>query len=153
MKNMAQQRDQQGIPENSLVDLRINDNHIFFTACHRIPSRSFKWKGKPILCYRCLGLNGSFFLLTFIQLVGFILLIVDSDLFFTVGGVIFTFGPESIGLQFLIAIGLQVPFIVDGTIQAVIKRYESTNITRFLTGIIGGVGQYLILFVIGRLIS
>jgi uncharacterized membrane protein len=87
--------------------------------CHRIPSRSFFYKGKQFpICARCTGL-----------LVGYILFI----------PIIFFVTPNIVLVSFLLG-----PMIIDGTIQR-FTRYESNNILRLVTGILGGIGIFMLI--------
>jgi uncharacterized membrane protein len=83
-------------------------------GCHQKPERSFKCKGKVLpICARCTG-----------ELIGFLM-----------------FTPLFLWIKpsFFIGFLLLMPMIVDGLIQAK-TQYESHNMTRLFTGILGGVG-------------
>ncbi|MDE6953679.1 MAG: DUF2085 domain-containing protein [Erysipelotrichales bacterium] len=83
-------------------------------GCHCRPERSFHYKGQPFpICARCTG-----------ELVGILFGIVSYVI-----------------LQFPLYINilLLVPMIIDGLIQLK-TNYESTNIKRFLTGVLFGYG-------------
>jgi len=87
-----------------------------FTSCHRLPERSFFWKGKQFpVCARCTGIH-----------VGYISLFVY---------VIGTFS-----LDFWLSLALVAPTTIDGLTQAYMNR-ESTNFLRFTTGILFGIGM------------
>ncbi|APY00379.1 putative membrane protein [Lacinutrix venerupis] len=95
-----------------------------FSYCHRLPERSFFYKGKQFpLCARCTGINLAYFLIP-----------------------VFAFGFIKISLWWSIIMIL--PTYIDGTIQAYTK-YESNNILRFTTGIISGIGTVSLLTIIG----
>lgn len=86
---------------------------IFF-GCHCRSDRSFHYHGKQFpLCARCTG-----------ELAG----IIGSLL-------IFWFWKPTIP----IAIAFMIPLIVDGSVQR-FSNYESTNIKRFITGLLFGIG-------------
>lgn len=135
-----------------LVDLNIGKRHYFMTSCHRLPERSLIFHGKPLLCYRCLGLNGAFFLVLMIQMA---LTIVGQfhEVKFTVLYPIDYLSQGHQYLKFITTIFLQIPFVLDGSIQAIADWYESNNILRFLTGLLGGYGQFAFIFLLGQSIS
>ncbi|MHA2028071.1 MAG: DUF2085 domain-containing protein [Candidatus Kariarchaeaceae archaeon] len=120
---------------------------IRFVACHRIPSRSFHWKGKPLICYRCLGIDVGIIGMLLIQMIGLI-----SGRFNT-GNWFFYFVDDNLWLIPIIIVITQLPFVIDGILQATYKRYESKNPIRLITGLIGGIGQYYIIFLIGWLLG
>ena len=136
------------------IELKVKNRHYVFTGCHRIPERSFFYKGKPLLCYRCLGLNGSFLLLSSVQfLVTLIGLLITGEIYSVLDILDLTFGGRSLGLFFLFSIVLQFPFIIDGSIQAAWDKYESKNPIRFITGFLGGTGQFIFIVVLGAWIG
>jgi len=134
----------------SYLDLKINKRHYFMTACHRLPERSFHFRGKPLLCYRCLGLNGGFFLFSILQ---FLLIILSLlvPVHVVMIAPILMIAKDNIAITFLVILLTQLPFVLDGSIQAAIERYESNNPLRFLTGLLGGYGQFAFIFYLGRL--
>ena len=82
--------------------------------CHQKPERSFHWKGKQFpICARCTGVLIGY-------IIGIILAIITKCTYYQ---------------WFTLAI---VPMAVDGTIQ-LLTAYESNNIKRLITGIIGGI--------------
>lgn len=85
-----------------------------FVDCHRLPGRSFFFKGKQFpLCARCTGIYVGYAI--FIPIIFFI----KINIFFA-----------------LLAI---MPTTIDGLTQAYCNR-ESNNILRFTTGIFAGLG-------------
>lgn len=82
--------------------------------CHRMPERSFHFHGKQFpLCARCTGI-----------LIGYVIGLL----------ILVTYGKLSLLLSFI----LIIPMIIDGTGQLFIK-WESTNIRRLITGMMGGI--------------
>lgn len=91
---------------------------IFF-GCHCRSDRSFHWRGRQFpICARCTG-----------ELIGILL-----------GIVIGMFGLWPVGLCF----ALLLPLILDGFVQR-LTSYESNNIRRLWTGILFGIGFYMLL--------
>ena len=89
---------------------------VAFVACHRLPERSFAWRGRQFpVCARCTGI-----------LVGWL------------AYPLFLFGLAALGPWASLA--LNVPLLVDGGTQAMGWR-TSTNPLRLLTGVLAGVGQ------------
>ena len=91
--------------------------------CHQYPTRSLWITNRPFaLCSRCfggyLGLGLSFF-------------IIHSS--------------HKYIKRFLIGLIMILPGIIDGLFQ-LLTTYESINITRLITGIIGGIGFFLIIY-------
>lgn len=107
----------------------------FAFMCHRIPERSFHFHGKQFpVCARCTGI-----------LVGYILGIL----------ILLIYGRLSLLLSFI----LIIPMAIDGTGQ-LFRKWESNNIRRFITGIMGGISidfviiNLTIIFVnLGRMIG
>jgi uncharacterized membrane protein len=98
---------------------------IQLVTCHRIPSRSFFYKGRQFpLCARCTGIYLGYLSLPF----------------FTV---------DLIQINLLFSILLILPTIIDGLTQAYCSR-ESNNVLRFVTGFISGVGQMSLCSIIGK---
>ena len=82
--------------------------------CHRIPERSFFYHGKQFpLCARCTGIMAGY-------VIGLLILA--------------TYGKLSLFLSF----ALVIPMIVDGTGQF-LHKWESNNVRRLITGIMGGI--------------
>jgi uncharacterized membrane protein len=101
---------------------------IAWVACHKLPERSFFWKGRQFpVCARCTGL--------YIGYVSFPL-----------------FNFELIYLNSIIAILLVIPTAMDGALQA---RYNipSNNLRRFVSGIVAGVGLMALIVNFGTLIG
>lgn len=93
--------------------------NLFF--CHRLPERSFFFRGKQFpVCARCTGI-----------LVGYLLGIIY---FFIFGRI-----PILLALIFLI------PLVVDGFGQY-LNHWVSTNRRRFITGIFAGIGTDFIIY-------
>ena len=85
------------------------------SICHRLPHRSFFWKGKQFpLCARCTGIHLGYFSMP-----------------------LFLFNLLEVPIY--IAILIVVPTYLDGIRQHITKK-ESTNIVRVVTGFIAGVG-------------
>lgn len=84
--------------------------------CHHLPERSIKFFGiENYLCARCFGiLCGSF-----------------------VGLFILIFCP----MPFFLALATLLPLVIDGSVQ-VLTKYESTNLKRFITGFLFGIGLF-----------
>lgn len=83
-------------------------------GCHCRSDRSFHYKGRQFpLCARCTG-----------ELVGLIICCI-----------LFWFWKPELPLSII----LMIPLIIDGFVQLWTK-YESTNIRRFITGILFGIG-------------
>ena len=107
-----------------ISDYKIKGAKLNFTYCHRIPERSFFYKGKQLpLCSRCTGINLGYFILP-----------------------LFLFGIIRIPLWWSIVMVL--PTYIDGTIQAYTK-YFSNNTLRFITGIVSGIGTMSLVSIIG----
>lgn len=86
--------------------------------CHRIPERCLHFKGKPMpLCTRC-----------FAMLLGYL---------FTPIALVF-----HMVVPLWVPIILAVPLVIDGFTQKW-KWRKSSNPTRFITGILFGIGQSL----------
>lgn len=82
--------------------------------CHRMPERSFHFHGKQFpLCARCTGI-----------LCGYVIGILILALY----------GRLSLFLSF----AMIVPMVIDGTGQ-LFRKWESNNIRRLITGIMGGI--------------
>lgn len=93
--------------------------------CHRLPERSFFYKGRQFpICARCTGI-----------LAGYILAIIS--LFF-------------IKIPILFCLTLLIPAAVDG-IGQYLGKWTSNNIRRLITGILAGIAVIYIVAAIGRL--
>ncbi len=103
----------------------INDNYkIKIVGCHKIPERSFFFKGKQFpVCARCTGIHFGYLSIFF---------------FFT----------NILYINLLWSIILILPTLIDGLIQAYTK-WESKNLFRLLTGILNGIGTMSIANIIG----
>lgn len=102
--------------QSVLEKIRIIGNH---SGCHQRADRSFFYKGKQFpVCARCTGVFIG-------QLL--VLLLAVFKVFFS----------NTMGIIFLLTMGF------DWFIQAV-KLKESTNVRRFLTGILGGMGIFIL---------
>ena len=108
---------------NKFTQMKIGD--IQLVTCHKIPSRSFFYKGRQFpLCSRCTGIYLGYLSLPF----------------FTI---------DLIHINLLISIILIMPTFIDGLTQAYCNR-ESNNVLRFITGIMSGVGQMSLCSLIGK---
>lgn len=91
-----------------------------FKACHRLPERSFHFKGKQFpVCARCTGLHFGYLSLP-LFLIGFL------------------------SINFWISIMMMVPTYLDGFTQAYCNR-QSNNYLRLVTGIVAGIGEMSII--------
>ena len=98
--------------------LNIFLNYMFF--CHRLPERSFFYKGKQFpLCARCTGMLIGYFL-------GIIYLFLNNQVNFILIGLLF------------------IPMAIDGVGQYY-GYWISTNFRRLLTGILGGIATLLLI--------
>lgn len=83
--------------------------------CHRLPHRSFFYKGKQFpVCARCTGIYLGYFLM--IPMLWFY------------------------QINIILAFVLILPTIIDGYTQAYFNR-ESNNTLRFVSGILAGIGM------------
>ncbi len=97
---------------------------IRLVSCHRMPERSFFYRGKQFpVCSRCTGIHVGYLVLPF-----------------------FVF--NTIYISPLWTLLLIIPAYLDGFIQAYTK-WESNNPLRFITGIIAGVGSMSLVSLIG----
>lgn len=98
--------------------------NIKFVPCHRMPERSFFYKGKQFpVCARCTGM-----------LIGYLS--------------IFLFFIHLIRINIWWAIFLNLPAYIDGMTQAMGWR-ESNNLLRLITGIMSGIGQMAFIPIVG----
>lgn len=101
---------------------------IRLTLCHRLPHRSFHWKGKQFpVCARCTGIHLGY-----------------------VSMPIFLFNLWEIPVVW--AILMVLPTYLDGIRQYVTKR-ESTNVIRVITGFVAGVGTMSLVSDLGQCIG
>ena len=99
-----------------------------FSSCHRIPERSFFWKGRQFpLCARCTGIC-----IGFLSFPLFIFNLVNINLFYS--------------------LGLLLPAVIDATTQAFFRR-ESNNWLRVATGIMSGIGVLSLIAIVGETIG
>lgn len=95
--------------------------------CHRRPERSFFYKGRQFpVCARCTGIFAGYLV------GGYVVLAVS-------------------GTHPLAGLLCMAPLAIDGGVQ-LYTAYESTNLRRFFTGILAGIGLLLLLevfFVLG----
>lgn len=98
-------------------------NHVLqaLFACHRLPERSFFFRGKQFpLCSRCTGI-----------LIGYI-----------IGILYFIFFDK---INFFLALSLIIPLVIDGYGQY-LGKWISNNGRRFFTGVLAGVGTVYIIY-------
>jgi len=90
-------------------------NKLKLVTCHRIPERSFFYKGQQFpVCARCTGIYLGFLVLPF--------------LLFNV-----------LQLGYVLCIVIASPCLLDGFIQSQ-TRYKSNNTIRFVLGVLAGFG-------------
>ncbi len=101
---------------------------IHLTFCHRLPERSFFWKGKQFpVCARCTGIHVGY--LTF---------------------PLFLFSIFTLNIWWTML--LIIPTYLDGTVQAV-TNWESNNILRVVSGVLAGIGSMSLVSIIGKFIG
>jgi uncharacterized membrane protein len=101
---------------------------IRLVACHRLPSRSFFFRGRQFpVCARCTGI-----VLGYLSYPAFFFGLVQLDLW--------------------IALALNIPALVDGVTQAAGWR-ESNNILRVVSGFLSGFSQVAILAAAGTVVG
>ena len=99
---------------------------LFSHLCHQKEERCLRFYGQPMpLCSRCLGF--------YIFLLFAIIIALLAEIVF---GAIRAIPPMTMIIIFCLS---QLPLVVDGTLQYK-TRYQSTNIKRFITGMISGAG-------------
>ncbi|NDW17348.1 DUF2085 domain-containing protein [Dysgonomonas sp. 216] len=99
-----------------------------FVFCHRMPERSFFFRGKQFpVCARCTGVY-----------MGYLSII--------------PFAFSLISINFWFSCLLLLPTVVDGLTQAYCKR-ESNNFIRVTTGFCAGIGAMSIMSIIGESIG
>jgi uncharacterized membrane protein len=97
------------------MNITIKNYQLNLTTCHRLPERSFFFRGKQFpVCARCTGINIPFLLLPFFAL-------------------------NFIEINLTISFFLMTPVIIDGLTQAFCNR-ESNNYLRLITGLMMGLG-------------
>lgn len=130
-----------------VYEFRIKNKHIQFVVCHKIPSRSIHYKGKPILCYRCAAMNIGFVVMLILHLINLIVPL------YTLNLAILDIVSNSLVFAFLLVLSFQIPILIDGGRQALSINYESTNFKRIITGLVSGIGQFYFPFFIGHSIG
>ncbi len=135
------------------VKIKVKNRIIMLGECHRIPSRSFIWTGKPLLCYRCLGIYGSFILSALIYIIYRILILFNPEIFpfLDLKAHWDYISSNSFPLKILYIIFFHLPYVIDGVFQARSKSYKSNNPVRFITGLLGGIGQFYFFITLGQL--
>ena len=107
---------------------KIDKYKIKLSFCHRIPERSFFYKGKQFpVCSRCTGIHIGY--LTF---------------------PLFLFSYLKFNLLFTMIMIL--PPYLDGVLQAY-SKWESNNFLRVITGLIAGIGSMSLVSIIGKQIG
>jgi uncharacterized membrane protein len=108
--------------------MKLKKHRLEFVSCHRMPERSFFYKGKQFpVCARCTGIY-----------IGYIAVIVFAALR--------TYFP------LIWSFALIIPSIIDGLTQAYCNR-ESTNVLRLVSGIMCGVGLSSLTAILAKIIS
>lgn len=93
---------------------------LMIIPCHRIPERCLHVKGKPMLiCTRCLAMLLGYLFMPFAVF-------------------------SSINIPIWIPITMAIPLLIDGFTQRW-KWRKSSNPVRFLTGLLFGIGQSLLI--------
>ena len=106
----------------------MNLERLHITFCHRLPERSFFWRGKQLpVCARCTGIHMGY--LSF---------------------PLFLFSICTLNIWWTIAFIL--PTYIDGLTQALFNR-ESNNILRVTSGIVAGIGSMSMVSIIGKFIG
>jgi uncharacterized membrane protein len=119
MRNHVSKKD-----ESKMIDK--GKLHIAF--CHRIPSRSFFFRGKQFpVCARCTGIHIGYLTFPF-----------------------FMFNVFTLNIWWSVL--LMIPTYIDGLTQAFFNR-ESTNLLRVTTGLISGIGSMSLISIIGKFIG
>jgi len=108
--------------------MRVGNTKFNFVTCHRLPERSFFWKGEQFpVCARCTGIYLGYLTMPFFVFCCF-------------------------GWGFWFSLLLFLPTIIDGGIQAFFN-IESTNFRRLTTGIISGMGIMSLTHLLGFYIA
>ncbi len=103
----------------------MNRRKLEFTVCHRMPERSFFWKGKQFpVCARCTGIY-----------IGYLS--------------VFVFAFFLVYINIWVSVLLIIPTITDGMTQAFCNR-ESNNLLRAVTGFFAGIGIMSVVAMIGQ---
>lgn len=101
---------------------------LHFSLCHRLPERSFFWKGKQFpVCARCTGIHIGYFSFP-----------------------LFMFG--FFALNIWVTLLLIIPTYLDGLVQAYYD-IPSNNTRRFVTGLMAGIGTMSLVSIIGMQIG
>ncbi len=109
-----------------LPDLTETIYRFYHNFCHQLPQRSFFILGnKMALCARCTGINLGIILTLFIP---------------------FPFRSKPI-IKWSVIIALLIPLIIDGMCQ-LFACWQSTNISRIITGILYGYSTFIIIRII-----
>lgn len=102
--------------------------NVQLVTCHKLPERSFFFRGKQFpVCARCTGIYLGYLSFPF-----------------------FTF--DLVHLSLLFSLMLIIPTFIDGMLQAYLGR-ESNNTLRLITGIMSGIGQMSLVAIIGKSIG
>lgn len=110
-----------------MANIDIGKTRLNIVSCHRLPERSFFWKGRKFpMCARCLGIYAGYLFMP-----------------------IFWFWFSATWILGLI---LVIPTFLDGMTQAMFGR-ESTNWLRMTTGILAGIGLAAFAVLTGRAIA
>jgi uncharacterized membrane protein len=141
--------------KNQHIKIKSKNRVFILGACHRIPSRSFIFRGKPLLCYRCLGIYGSFYIAALIYISYRVVILFNSRFlpFLDLKSHWDIISFNSFLLKLLYIILLLLPYIIDGVIQAKSKTYQSNNSVRFITGVLGGIGQFYFFITLGQFVK
>jgi len=101
-----------------------SDMDFFSHLCHQKEERCLRFRGRPMpLCSRCLGF--------YIFLLFAIIISLLAEILF---GAIHAIPPMTMFIIFCLT---QLPLVVDGSLQYK-TRYESTNVRRFISGMLSG---------------
>ncbi len=102
--------------------------NIKYVFCHRLPSRTLRFKGRYFpVCARCTGIYLGTLLTLLLHYFFILTLSKDLDKYL-----------------FFIPLILMIPAVVDGTTQ-LLRWRESNNFLRVVTGLLCGIGFGLIL--------
>jgi len=108
--------------------MRIGDTKLNFVTCHRLPERSFFWKGQQFpVCARCTGIYLGY---------------LSMPLF------MFCLFGWGVGISLL----MFLPAVIDGSIQAFFD-IESNNTRRLITGLMSGLGLMSLVHIFGFYIA
>jgi uncharacterized membrane protein len=110
-----------------MANINIGKTRLNVSSCHRLPERSFFWKGQQFpICARCTGIY-----------IG----LLSLPLFWLFWSA-----------NWIVGLLLIAPTVIDGLSQAMFGR-ESTNWLRMTTGILAGVGLTVYSVIIGMTIG